>query len=236
MNPFQQVPPHPMNNHPESTTPALPRQFRVVLADDHHVVRAGLRAVLSESSRLEVVAEAGTAADAVAVCARLRPEVLLLDLRLPDHSGVEVCREVKLCCPATKVLFLTSYGDEANVLAGLSAGADGYLLKTITGADITDAVIKVAEGGAVLDPLVTRHLIGHFTPTSASAVRLSELTPKECRILEGLSIGQLNKEIASSLGISEKTIRNQLTAIYEKLGVKTRAEAAICYERLRVRD
>jgi two-component system response regulator DevR len=231
-----------MKNHSKKTTAkpaetnsvaAPAHQFRVVVVDDHHVVRAGLRAVLSESPRLEVVGEAATAAEAVVLCARLQPDVLLLDLRLPDRSGVEVCREVKLGNSATKVLFLTSYGDEANVLAGLTAGADGYLLKTITGGDIAEAVFKVAMGGAVLDPLVTRHLIGHLSGPVAKAAEANELTTKERRILEAVAAGQLNKEIASTLGLSEKTVRNQLTAIYEKLGVKTRAEASIMYERTR---
>jgi two-component system response regulator DevR len=231
-----------MNNHSKKTPGKSARteeasgsatRFRIVVVDDHHVVRAGLRAVLSESRHLEVVGEAGTAAEALKVCTNLRPDVLLLDLRLPDRSGVEVCREVKLACSTTKVLFLTSYGDEANVLAGLTAGADGYLLKTITGGDIADAVLKVATGGAVLDPLVTRQLIGHIASPAVLDSRFSKLTAKEKSILEGVSLGQLNKEIASNFGVSEKTIRNQLTVIYEKLGVKTRAEAAILFERTR---
>lgn len=231
-----------MNNHSkkkpaksaaDESASAPANRFRIVVADDHHVVRAGLRAVLSESPQLEVVGEAGTAAEALIVCASLQPDVLLLDLRLPDRSGVEVCREVKLERAATKVLFLTSYGDEANVLAGLTAGADGYLLKTITGGDIADAVLKVAAGGAVLDPLVTRQLIEHLSAPAAPNSRTTELTVKERSILEGVAAGQLNKEIASTLGVSEKTVRNQLTGIYEKLGVKTRAEAAISFERTR---
>ncbi len=229
MNP----PSAPNATQPENPGRASAGRFRVVVVDDHHVVRAGLRTVLSESLRLEIVGEAGTAAEAIVLCERLKPDVLLLDLRLPDRSGVEVCREVKLSSTETKVLFLTSYGDEANVLAGLTAGADGYLLKTITGGDITDAVLKVAGGGAVLDPLVTRQLIGHLAAPTARDALLGQLTPKEQRILEGVIAGQFNKEIASELGVSEKTVRNQLTAIYEKLGVKTRAEAAIVFERLR---
>lgn len=204
-----------------------------MVIDDHHVVRAGLRIVLSESPDLEVVGEGGTAAEAMQLCARLQPDVLLLDLRLPDQSGVEVCRDVKLGCAGIKVLFLTSYGDEANVLAGLSAGADGYLLKTITGGDIADAVVKVAAGGAVLDPLVTRYVIRHLSPVPIAVAHLKAITPRERHILEGVAAGQLNKEIAGALGISEKTVRNQLTATYEKLGVKTRAEAAIAFERIR---
>jgi two-component system, NarL family, response regulator DevR len=224
---------------PSEKTPAKPstaqpeRRVRVMVVDDHHVVRAGLQAVLSESPELEVVGEAGTATEALALCERFHPDVLLLDLHLPDRSGVEVCREVKLICATTKVLFLTSYGDEANVLAGLAAGADGYLLKTITGGDIADAVLKVAAGGAVLDPLVTRHLLGHLSFSPDSQTPASHLTPKEHSILEQIAAGQLNKEIASTLGLSEKTVRNQLTAIYNKLGVKTRAEAAILHQRMR---
>lgn len=235
MNSLSGNEPKKQPGNPPAVTSGVARtaRYRVLLADDHHVVRAGLRTVLSESPRLEVVAEAGTAAEALEKCAESQPDVLLLDLRLPDRSGVEVCREVKLCCSGTKVLFLTSYGDEANVLAGLTAGADGYLLKTITGGDIADAVLKVALGGTVLDPLVTRHLIGHLALANVPEVRPAGLSDKERRILEGIIQGQLNKEIASMLGLSEKTVRNQLTTIYEKLEVKTRAEAAIWYERLR---
>jgi len=192
-----------------------------------------LRTVLSESALLQVVGEAGSAEEAVSICMRLKPDVVLLDLHLPDRSGVEVCRELKLSCPVLKVLFLTSYGDEANVLAGLTAGADGYLLKTITGRNIAEAVLTVACGGAVLDPLVTRHLIGHICSSGAGVSQPGNLSTKERRILEGVAAGQLNKEIASTLSISEKTVRNQLTAIYQKLGVSTRAEAAIFFEGLK---
>lgn len=225
----------PLDNPGENVEKAVaaPIRIRVMVVDDHHVVRAGLRAVLSECPLLEVVAEAATAGAALAMCGRIRLDVVLLDLRLPDRSGVDCCREIKLTCPDAKVLFLTSYGDEANVLAGLAAGADGYLLKTITGGDIADAVLKVAAGGAVLDPLVTRHLIGRISATPATEARGCDLTAREWRILEGVARGRLNKEIASDLGGSEKTIRNQLTAIYEKLNVKSRGEAAIFYERRR---
>ena len=204
------------------------RPYRVALIDDHHVVRAGLRAVLNECPSLEVVAEGGSTDEALAICAAVNPDVFLLDLRLPGRSGVEACREIKLARPEAKVLFLTSYGDGANVLAGLSAGADGYLLKTITGSDITDAVLQIARGGALLDPRVTRQLIGSLAAQSLK--RANTLTRREKSILEGIATGKLNKEIAQNLGLSEKTVRNQLTVIYEKLSVKSRTEAALAFK------
>lgn len=206
---------------------------RVVIVDDHGIVRAGLRTVLGDSPRLEVVGEAENAAVAIQVCGELRPDVVLLDMRLPDRSGVEVCLELKRTMPGIRVLFLTSYGDDANVMAGLAAGADGYLLKTITGCDIADAVLKVAAGGAVLDPLVTRQLVGAVQAPVRREPALHILSERERAILDGVVRGLLNKEIAAEGGVSEKTIRNQLTQIYEKLGVKTRAEAAILFEKLR---
>ena len=149
------------------------RRWRVVVVDDHPIVRAGLRAVLAESPELEVVGDAGTAAEALVVCQRTEPDVVLLDMRLPDRSGIEVCRELKLRRPEAKVLFLTSYGDEANVLTGLTAGAEGYLLKTILGTDIAGSVAKVAAGGCVLDPQVTRQVLTRLsvlpTPRSEAA-------------------------------------------------------------------
>lgn len=211
------------------------RRHQVVIVDDHGIVRAGLKAVLGECPQLQIVGETGTAEGAIHLCQRLKPDVVLLDLRLPDRSGVEVCRELKLTIPEIKVLFLTSYGDEANVLAGLAAGADGYLLKTITGGDVTDAVLKVAAGGAVLDPLVTRQLIGHFKAPTAPDITLKMLTEREHTILVGVLRGRLNKEIAAELSVSEKTVRNHLTHIYEKLGVKTRIEAAVLFESLRTK-
>lgn len=207
---------------------------RVLIVDDHEIVRGGLRACLSESNEVKVVGEAGTAAEAIALGKLLKPDVVVLDLRLPDRSGVDVCRELKLLLPEIKVLILTSYGDEANVLAGLAAGADGYLLKTITGSDIVDAAIKVAAGGAVLDPKVTRQMLDQFKPLgSRTAEGLSET---ELKILGNLADGLLNKEIANGLGISEKTVRNRLTTIYDKIGAASRSEAAIWFKQMMKSD
>lgn len=207
------------------------RRWRVVVVDDHPIVRAGLRAVLAESPELEVVGDAGTAAEALAVCQRTEPDVVLLDMRLPDRSGIEVCRELKLRRPEAKVLFLTSYGDEANVLTGLTSGADGYLLKTILGTDIAGSVAKVASGGCVLDPQVTRQMLTRLSAMPDPRSTEARLTEGELKLLDRVAQGLLNKEIAEALGVAEKTVRNQLTRVFEKLGVSTRTEAALWYQR-----
>ncbi len=208
-------------------------RWRVVVVDDHPIVRAGLRTVLAESPALEVVGDAGTAAEALAVCRRTEPDVVLLDVRLPDRSGVEVCRELKLQRPGVKVLFLTSYGDEANVLTGLTAGAEGYLLKTITGTDIAGSVAKVAEGGCVLDPQVPRQMIKKLSDVQPGPAPMPALSGAERRLVELVAQGLLNKEIAAATGLAEKTVRNQLTRVFAKLGVTTRTEAALWSERQR---
>lgn len=220
-----------MASNPHISTLSRKKPFRVALVDDHHVVRAGLRAVLAECAEIEVIWEAEAASTALARCIEALPDLLIVDLRLADESGIDLCREIKLSYPLAKVLFLTSYGDEGNVLAGLSAGADGYLLKSITGSDITDAALKVLHGGTVLDPLITKQVVQHFAGSPSS--QPNQISSRQQRILEGVSKGMLNKEIASTLGISEKTVRNQLTAIYDKLGVKRRAEAALHFEKLK---
>lgn len=209
--------------------PPAAKRCRVIVCDDHDVVRAGLRALIQEESRIEVVGEAANAAQTSDLCSWAQPDVVLLDLRLPDASGVDICRDLKLAHPEIKVLFLTSYGDEANIMAALTAGADGYLLKTITGDNISAAILQVAAGGAVLDPLVTRRLIGHLKTSTPQETLLRQLSPRERCVLQGVLKGQINKEIAAHCGVSEKTIRNQLTAIYEKLGVKARAEAILLF-------
>ena len=208
-------------------------RWRVVVVDDHPVVRAGLRAVLAEGSELEVVGDAGSAAEALEVCLRTLPDVVLLDVRLPDRSGVELCRELKLRQPDVKVLFLTSYGDEANVLTGLTAGAEGYLLKSIIGTDIAGSVAKVAAGGCVLDPQVTRQVLTKLAVVPSRAASAPALSGTERRLVELVAQGLLNKEIAATMGLAEKTVRNQLTRVFAKLGVATRTEAALWSERQR---
>lgn len=204
------------------TTP----RWRVVIVDDHPIVRAGLQMVLSDSAELEVVGTAAGAAEAIEVCSRLQPDVVLLDIRLPDRSGTEVCRELKLQLPAIKVLFLTSYGDDASVISGMAAGGDGYLLKSIQGDDIAGAILRVAAGDCFLDPAVTRAVVARATASPEVTIGETRLERSEFRLVEMVAEGLLNKEIADRLGIAEKTVRNQMTGLFAKIGVTRRTEIA----------
>ncbi len=207
-------------------------QIRVVVADDHPVVAAGIRAVLDECAALRVVSEAGSGHEAIAHCLAHHPDVLLLDLRFPDLPGTEVCRRVKMVCPKTRVLILTSYGDDANVVTAMASGADGYMLKHSAGPSISEALIEVARGGQVLDPAVAGAVIRqarHRGGEGESAFGLSEM---EHSIMRRLAMGRRNKEIGTDVGLSEKTVRNHLSRIFAKLGVTTRTEAALLYAKV----
>jgi two-component system, NarL family, response regulator DevR len=220
-------------------TPSLP--IRVLLVDDHAVVRFGVRAILSDEPKVEVVGEASTASEALRLLPQTNPDVVILDIRLPDISGIELCRQVKSLPDAPKVLMLTSYGDEESVLNSLDAGADGYMLKDLEQGELGAAILAVARGGAVIDPVITRILVtnscsGRRTPTPVAASpknRLQMLTPQEQRVVALLSLGKVNKEISSELLLTEGTVRNMLTTIYSKLEVKNRAGAVALWLRHR---
>jgi two-component system response regulator DevR len=208
-------------------TPPAPKPVRVLIVDDHHVVRLGLRAALEESRELTVIGDAPSGEEALKFCEQNVPEVVLLDVRLPGMSGFEACRALKQRWPAIKVLFLTSYGDDSSVLKAAEAGADGYLLKAVAGQDITSAILKSAAGGVVLDPAIARQVLNRAAnPAQSQPTPLQSLSAHEHRVLELLTEGQTNKEIANALGIAEKTVRNQLTSIFQKLGVTSRTQAA----------
>ncbi len=213
----------------------------MLLVDDHAVVRVGVRAILSDEPKVEVVGEASTAAEALRLLPQAKPDVVILDIRLPDISGIELCRQVKSQPDAPKVLMLTSYGDEESVLNSLDAGADGYMLKDLEQGELGSAILAVARGGAVIDPVITRILVanscsGRRPPTTAVATpksRLLMLTPQEQRVVALLSLGKVNKEISSELLLTEGTVRNMLTTIYSKLEVKNRAGAVALWLRHR---
>jgi DNA-binding NarL/FixJ family response regulator len=221
-----------------STKPsANARKVRVLIADDHLIVRVGLRALLDIHPRIEVIAEAGTGEETLKLAGLHHPDVLLLDLRMPDVDGLEVCRRLKLEPPSPAVLFLTSYADDQTILAAIEAGADGNLLKAIAGQDIPSAILTVASGGSVLDPVVTRrvlHSVQRPKP-SAEGRNLADvfrvLTVQGTRVLEFAALGRSNKQIAQELQLSEGTVRNYLSAVFAKLGVESRVEAALLWER-----
>ena len=211
--------------------PALP--IRVLLVDDHPVVRTGLRIIAEVDPTITVVGEAGSAAEALRAIRILKPDVVLLDVRLPDRSGLEVCREIRAGNTGPRVLFLTSFADNPLVLAGMQAGGDGYLLKENEPRDIVAAIHIVMRGGTMFDPVVTRAVdreVRSVLPQPPAA-SFSTLSDQEIRVLARVAEGKTDKEIAAELGLQPKTVRNYLERVYEKLGVKCRTQAAVMFDR-----
>lgn len=205
----------------------------LLLVDDHEVVRIGLRTLIEKSENIAVVGEAGTVAAAVAEARRLRPQVVLMDLRLSDGSGISACREILSREPSTRVLFLTSYSDEDAVRATVLAGAAGYLLKEIGHQALIKAIETVASGQSILDPGLTKTVVNQLSD-GAKAKRggTEELSPQERRVLAQVVEGKTNKQIALALGISDKTVKNYLSNAFQKLQVTRRSHAAVVYSRL----
>ena len=208
------------------------RKVRLLLVDDHEVVRLGLRTLFAKYDRIQVVGEAGSAGDAVIETKRLRPQVVLMDLRLPDGSGITACREILSAAPDVRVLFLTSYSDEEAVRATVLAGAAGYLLKEIGGQALVQAIVAVAEGQSILDPRITQGVLNQITGARPNASREEELSPQERRVLAHVVEGKTNKQIAAALGLSDKTVKNYLSNAFQKLQVTRRSHAAVLFSRL----
>lgn len=210
-------------------TPLKTRTIRLLLVDDHEVVRVGLRTLLSEHHAIKIVGEAETMADSIRQALRLKPDVVLMDVRLPDGSGVAACRDILASCPATRVLFLTSYADDDSVLAAVVAGAQGYLLKEIDSSALIGAIEAVAEGQSILDPTVTQRALSWikgFGRDSHAFPDAEPLSPQEERVLALVAEGKTNKEIANSLRLSDKTVKNYLANVFQKLHLTRRTQAA----------
>ncbi|HXF93795.1 MAG TPA: response regulator transcription factor [Nitrospiraceae bacterium] len=207
------------------------KPIRLLLVDDHQVLRLGLRTLFAEVGGFQVVGEAGTKAAAVTEAARLKPDVVLMDVRLPDGSGIEACREIRAARPEIRVLFLTSYADDDAVLATILAGADGFLLKEIGGEELLRAARTVAGGQSILDPAVTERVLARLKsmPAPSHGEKRDALSPQEERVLALVAEGRTNKEIAVALNLSEKTVGNYLGNIFQKLHVTRRAQAAVYY-------
>jgi two-component system response regulator DevR len=207
------------------------KPIRLLLVDDHEVVRMGLSTLFHRAGTVQVVGEANSVASAVAEAIRLRPDIVLLDLRLPDGSGIEACREILGTCPDTHVVFLTSFADENAVLSTTIAGAKGYLLKTIGGPALVHAIQAIAAGQSILDPAVTGAVLARMRSLSTLDTngQSTTLSPQERRILPLVADGKTNKEIATALGLSDKTIKSYLSNIFEKLQITRRTQVAAMF-------
>jgi two-component system, NarL family, response regulator DevR len=210
--------------------PALPAGpiLHVLVVDDHEVVRQGLIALLGRREGFQVVGEAGTAAEAIEQAQRFEPDVVIMDIRLPDGSGIEACREIRAVLPATRVLILTSFSDEEAVLAAIVAGASGYLLKQVRARDLVAALEAVGRGESLLDPAVTEKVLDRVRriATGTYTDELAQLTAQEKKILLLVAEGMTNKEIASDVFLSDKTVKNYVSSILSKLNLERRAQAA----------
>lgn len=201
---------------------------RILLVDDHEVVRLGLKALLDRHPNFEVVAEAGTARDAIEKVNSLSPDVVVMDIRLPGGSGIEACQEITLKNPDVKVIMLTSYAEDEMLFSAIRAGAAGYVLKQIGGEDLVKAIEAVGRGEALLDPAVTQRIFQEVRKAAKEeeASAFSNLTQQEKHVLMLVAEGKTNREIAKSLFLGEGTVRNYVSSILSKLGVSNRAEAA----------
>jgi DNA-binding NarL/FixJ family response regulator len=200
---------------------------RVLICDDHEVVREGLRTLLSRRQDLAVVGEAGTMQDAIDTAAKVKPDVVIMDVRLPDGSGVEACRAIREARPETHVIMLTSYADDEALFASIVAGASGYLLKQTRGQAVVDAIQAVAQGRSLLDPDVTGKVLERVRRgREQEDPAIASLTDQERKVLEQLAEGKTNREIGTALFLSEKTVKNYVSRILDKLGLSRRAQAA----------
>lgn len=206
------------------------KTIKLLLVDDHPIVRDGLAKLDQIDPQLRIVGAVGSVTEAIVLARKSTPDVVLLDLRLPDGSGIEACRRIKADSPKTRVLFLTSFADNDVVLSAMEAGADGYLLKESDAKKIIDAIRTVMKGGAVFDPIVTKSVMKNAR-LSANASLLAELTGQEKRVLAEVATGKTDKEVAHILGLSSKTVRNYLDRVFEKLHVNTRTQAAMIFLR-----
>ncbi|HEY8534285.1 MAG TPA: response regulator transcription factor [Micromonospora sp.] len=206
--------------------------IRVFLLDDHEVVRRGLIDLLHSAGDIEVVGESGSAQEAVRRIPALRPDVAILDARLPDGNGIDVCREIRAVDPSIKGLILTSYEDDEALFAAIMAGAVGYVLKQIRGTDLVDAVRRVANGQSLLDPAVTQRVLERIRSGVEEPRELRALTEQERRILEYIAEGLTNREIAARMYLAEKTVKNYVSSLLAKLGLERRTQAAVLATRL----
>jgi two-component system, NarL family, response regulator DevR len=210
--------------------------IRVFLVDDHELVRGGERGLLERQVDVEVVGECGSAAEAVRRIPELKPDVAIVDVRLPDGSGIDVCRYVRSVDPSIATLIVTSYDDDDAFAAAVLAGASGFVIKSINGAGLVEAVHRVAAGENLLDPNRRERLRTTWGNRGGTVDRLRDLTPQERRILDLVAAGMTNRQIGEVVHLAEKTVKNYVTSILAKLGVDSRTQAAVYLTRLSKTD
>ena len=215
----------PDGDTPDGDTPDGP--IRVFLLDDHEVVRRGLKDLLEADGDIEVVGESGLAQEAIRRIPALRPHVAVLDGRLPDGSGIDVCRDIRSSNPEIAALILTSYDDDEALFSAIMAGAAGYVLKQIRGTDLVDAVRRVAAGQSLLDPAVTQQVLDRLRQGPPQDAALAPLTDQERRILELIGEGLTNRQIGERMYLAEKTVKNYVSSVLAKLGLQRRTQAAV---------
>ncbi|MCD4523926.1 response regulator transcription factor [Nocardioides sp. cx-173] len=203
------------------------RPIKVFLLDDHELVRHGVRGLLERDGDIVVVGESGLAKEAARRIPALKPDVAILDVRLPDGTGVQVCRMVRSIDPNIAALMLTSYDEDEALFAAIMAGASGYVLKEVRGSDLVDTVRRVAAGQSMLDPAVTSHVLARLRDGPPVDPLTKRLTPKERQVLSLVGLGLTNRQIATRLGLAEKTTKNYVSTVLGKLGVRSRTQAAI---------
>ena len=206
--------------------------IRVFLLDDHEIVRRGLADLIGLQSDMEIVGEAGTAEEALRRIPAAQPDVAVLDVRLPDGSGVEVCREVRSSLPSVSCLMLTSYADDEALFNAIMAGASGYVLKEIRGNDLIEAIRQVASGNSLLDPSMTQKVLERLRNGSKEDTELSQLSEQERTILTLIGQGMTNRQIGEQMHLAEKTIKNYVSGLLAKLGMERRTQAAAYVARL----
>jgi two-component system, NarL family, response regulator DevR len=200
--------------------------IKVFLLDDHEIVRTGLRSLFETTDEFVVVGEAATAGEALDRIPPTRPHVAILDVRLPDGSGIEVCREIRSASPEIACVMLTSYADDEALVAAIMAGAAGYVLKQVGASSLVGDIRRVADGHSLLDPALTRRVLEKFHRGSEEDPLLASLTPQERRILDLVADGRTNRQIAGSLFLAEKTVKNYVSNLLSKLGMERRTQAA----------
>lgn len=216
----------------------MTEKLKVMLVDDHEIVRQGLRALIETEEDIEVIAEADSGGKAVEVAISYRPQVVVMDVRMPDGSGVEACREIRDRDPEIQIIMLTSFSDDEALFNSIMAGAAGFVLKQIRGRDLVDAIRTVGAGQSLLDPGVTKRVLERLRKAQFDDKdpKLSRLSPQEERILDMIGEGLTNREIAERIHLSDKTVKNYVSTILQKLEVARRAEAASYVARVRAEE